>query len=104
MSISLSDITNIFDNEMHSCRDKIKQTLEFHGELAYIRNEFSVTEYEKKYIIEIISPEKENVDDYGIAIDLTLQDIVEKIICQVDVLKSYGQIFSEHTFEIAKKE
>jgi len=93
-----SQILEKYASEVTLFDFKIRELTGFLNKPVCIRNESMKKENELNYVIELIKPDSENEDDYGIDIDFSIKIKNEILLIEIDVLKSYGPLYFSKTF------
>ena len=97
------EISKIFDKYEIGFKfvcSEVKKQLKNVNKYIHVRHEMSKEEKEFQYIIEIIKPDTQNKDDYGIAVDFTIKLSDQNVNIQIDVSKSYGFIYFSKFFNL----
>lgn len=101
MRIEKNELPGIYEAEMDTCLFEIKRKLQSEQIRYNIRTESSiVNDVDRSYFIEVIAPDPPDEDDYGVVVDVSLEDRIDNIRCKVLVLRAFGELYYNEIFEI----
>lgn len=98
------NILKIYEIAFNNCYTEISKIITLFSNKIYLRKESINEKSSMEYVIEIISPDSQNNDDYGIGINFSINIKKDQIDFEIDVSKSFGPLYLQKSFKIKKYE
>ncbi len=97
------DYVKRYDQLIERCRSELLNRFTLLGNSGIVRKEVNSFDCgDIIYLIELISLRAKDDDNYGVVIDVAIKRDGVDVVCRVDVLKSFGPLYSSNAFIISR--